>query len=255
VDVGPAVTTLTNTFSGGTSGTSITTGNSGGASGNAFDTIDAAFGGTCTYSNAEAHAGSLSGLMTMPGSAVAAVGWNTSLTSGTPQAQVWFRVYCYFPAYAAFNNDIVQCYPASGFGCDLSITTGGSLEFKDSNGTPQITSSTVLSTGTWYRLEGYVIGSLTAGQMQLQVFTSPDSATPAETETSGSSVNTGGLISIVNFGIASQGGAGGAFTEYLDGLGASTTGYLGPIGPGPGPSVTGIASCNEVAALIAAGII
>ena len=54
------MTTLTNSFEGGTNGTGITAANSGGASGNAFDNVLGQFGGTVTYSSTVAAHGSLS---------------------------------------------------------------------------------------------------------------------------------------------------------------------------------------------------
>jgi len=221
------MTILVNNFSGGTDTAAITTGNSGGVSGNPFDIINAAFGGTATYSSAQAHVSTLSGLMTMSASATAAVAWSASLTASTVP-QVWFRLYCLIPAYAAFNNYLWDCVPAAGFGSDLVVGSSGTLLFQDANGTTQLASTVVVPLGSWIRVEGYVIGSTTAGQMEMKIFLIPDATVPAETDTSGTAVNTGGPIASVSYGISNQGGAGGAFTEYLDGLGVSTTGYLGP---------------------------
>lgn len=252
---GATVSTLTNTFAGGTDSSAVTAGNSGGASGDAFDAVHGDFGGTVTYSAAQSIHSGLSGSMDLASAGDAYVVWSTSLTS-EGLAQVWFRMYCYIPAYASgFSNSVFETFPSSGYGADLRIEPDGTIQFLDSNGTAQLTMSTTAPTAAWFRFEGYVIGSATAGQMQLQIFTSPDSATPTETETSGSTVNTGGLTASVNYGVVGQGGSGGAFQIYLDGLGASSAGYIGPIVPPAPPSDSHVRSASSAAALFAAEVI
>jgi hypothetical protein len=230
------VTTLTNNASGGTNGVTVTTGNSGGASGNAFDGINAAFGGTVTFSNAETIHSTLSYNCDLPASAIAIMQWGASL--GVPLSEVWFRMYGYVPTITTgYSNYIWNCSPVSGFGSSLILNTNGTFSFQDANGTNQITTTTAINAGAWFRVEGYVIGSTTAGQMNLQVFVAnPDGVTPDENDTSGSAVNTGGAINVVQYGVTNQSGAGGAFQIYTI-VGASTTGYLGPISSPAAPTV------------------
>jgi hypothetical protein len=223
---GNAVTTVVNTFAGGTNGTGVTTGNSGGASGNAFDSILNAFGGTTAYDSAHAIASTLSADVTLPSAANAGVQWGTSLTSGTPIGEAWFRIYVYLAANLAHRETIVQFNPSSGFGPVLDLGTSGLVQFLDANGTTQLTSANSISTGAWARIEGYVIASATVGQFEFKLFLSPNSVTPDETQTSGATQNTGIDIASVGYGFP-NGQA--AEQMWMDGLGASSSGYIGPV--------------------------
>ena len=227
------MTILTNTFAGGTSGTNITAGNSGGTSGDALDAVEPGFGGTCTYSSAQSIHSGLSGNMDLTSSGYAFVEWTTSLTASSI-TQVWFRMYCYIPSLPGFGNYLLTDIPTSGFGATLVVESSGNLRFLDSNGSAQIISTLTAPTGAWFRLEGFIIASATVGQLNLQMFTTnPEGVTPDEDDTTAATLNTGNAITGLTFGVSNQTGAGGAFQVYLDGLGASTTGYLGPVASPP----------------------
>ena len=86
------MTTITNDFEGGTSGTSITTGNSGPPSGTAFDAVNIGTGATVAYSAAHAAHGGLSALITEGSASSAYLQWSTAM--GT-QSQLYGRVYLY----------------------------------------------------------------------------------------------------------------------------------------------------------------
>lgn len=241
------MTTLLNSFEGGTSGTTISTGNSGGASGNAFNSVTVGSGCTVAYSNTVAAHGALSAEFATPVSAAnALVLWTTSLT-GTSLPQVWVRGYVYLLALPTGGSTlrIINTRSGSAICGVLGITPAGKVVTLNSSGSPQTTSTTTVPVNQWFRLEGYVIGDPSVGQLQVQIFLSPDSATPTETNTTPATVDTNTTINRVDYGnptsIAS-------YTFYMDNLGASSTGYIGPVVTTSAPRGTSI-----VPALIAMG--
>lgn len=240
------MTTLQNSFTGGTSGTTISAANSGGASGNAFDAVTIGVGCTLTFSNTQAVHGGLSASSTTPVSASnSIVEWTTSLT-GTTVPQIWFRIYAYLPSLPGNQLHIASVRNAGTYCGGVAVAPTGKVVTLNASSGTQTTSTTTLSAGKWFRLDGYVIGSATAGQIQVKIFASnPDSTTPDETNTSGATVNTNSALNRAEFG---NPGSVASFTLFMDNVGASTTGYLGPAKtPGSGTSI--------VPSLIAAGAI
>lgn len=218
--------TLVNSFEGGTNGVTITNANSGGASGNAFDS--GALSGSPAFSNTHAAHGALGCEIASSGTA-AYVGWATSL--GT-QTQTWFRQYLYFtanPGGTTYLNQFVELGVANC--ASILITSAGQLLFWDTSGTTQITSTEAVPLNQWIRVEGFVISSASIGQLSLSIYNSMDSITPTETHTTAANIDTNGGLNSVWFGVtfSSQ-----TLTYWLDDVGVSTTGYLGPvITPGP----------------------
>jgi hypothetical protein len=221
------VPTLTNNFEGSTSGTTITTGNSGGTSGNAFDVVTIGGTSTLTYDSTHAAHGTLSAKVTEPPGAVNCfLEWTTSLT-GTSLSQAWFRCYIYLTAFPATSTvRVVRALNSATFLGGVGITTAGKVVTVNSAGATQTTSTAVVPTNQWFRLEGYIIGSASAGQIQVEIFTSSmDAVSPDETDTTGSAINTANTITALVFGNPSSQGS---YTFWLDDLGASSTGYIGP---------------------------
>jgi hypothetical protein len=218
------MTSLANSFEGGTNGTTITAGNSGGTSGNAFDTTSTGAGATTAFDNTHAAHGSLSCEIATTSSATSNVQWAASM--GT-QAQVWFRLYLYFTANPAaairvfsVNNGTVAAF--------LRITTTGQLVMVNGNGTVAITTSTAtIPLNQWFRVEGFVLASLSVGQTELKLYSTADSVTPTETDTSAANNNLG-VSTLTNylFGITSA--TPSVVAYWQDNLGLSSTGYLGP---------------------------
>lgn len=221
------MTLLTNSFEGGSSGTTITAGNSGGASGNAFDTVD----DSPAYSNTHAATGTLSAKLSA-GTTNQAMWWTGSLT-GTSVPQVWFRLYGYLSAYPTSSPTIVEPRYSGGSAAFVVQESNGQLTFADQSATAVFRTTTALPIGAWWRIEGFITGSASAGQVELKVFLSPNSATPDETKTSGTSVNTGGAITAMRYGQVMEFGGSGV-DMWVDNLGASTSGYIGPVPSGGG---------------------
>jgi hypothetical protein len=225
---------LANSFEGGTNGTAVSAATSGGNSGNALDVVTTAGGATINYSNAEAAHGSLSGEFTEPSTTQQCfVEWTTSLL-GTASGlnQIWFRAYCYFAAFPEASIRLISALSSSAFcgGVSISSTTG-KFSLVNAAGTAQTltngltTSTNAMPTGAWFRFEGYIIGSATAGQVVLSMYETMDSTVATESEATAATLNTTGVLNAIRFGDPSDGIS---FSFWLDDLGSSDTGYLGP---------------------------
>lgn len=217
--------TVTNSAEGGTAGTTVTTANSGGASGNPFDRVDIGSGASVIFDNTEAAHGALSyAFSTGATKSLARLQWNSSV--GT-QTQVWFRAYLYFTANPAATVRVLdQDQGHTACAVVVVLPTGRIQVRTGSTGTQTLTSKSTIPLNRWFRIEGYVIGSPTAGQVQLEIFTSPDSTTPDETLTSAANINTYGPMDTYNFGISTT--TANVATYWEDDMGISTSGYLGP---------------------------
>lgn len=221
------MTLLTNSFEGGTNGTTITAANSGGGSGNAFDVVTAPpAAGTLAFSNTHAAHGSLScgvGLGATTGTPQ--LEWSTSM--GT-QTQAWFRQYLFFAANPAEQVATVRFKSGATLCASVQISAGGLIITSNSSGTTIFTMATSLPTNAWFRLEGFFLLSTTVGQSELKIFTSADSSTATETKTSAATQNLGAASANGYFyGITNTSDI-NISTFWMDDLGLSSTGYVGP---------------------------
>lgn len=206
----------TNSLEGGTNGTTVTSGNSGGSSGDAFTTIT----GTVTFDNTHPKRGSL-GIKFVASASIASADWRTIGNVST----LWFRRYVYITANPAATTRLVTIQNSSGTLCGaISILTSGKLALLNSGGSVQLSSANAVPLNSQFRIEGFLTGSATAGQIELKIFLTPDSVTPDDTQTTGTAVTTTGLVDRIVWG--SQNAQ--TFTEYMDDPAYSTTGYLGP---------------------------
>jgi hypothetical protein len=247
----PRAVTLTNSFEGGTDGATITAAGSGGASGSAFDSVFIGTGDTLAYSAALAAHGTL-GLQVAVGTPAkeASVSWIASL-GGPGLAQAWFRLYLNVPAFmASGTNRVVRVRNGTTYCGGIGYNAAGQIVTLNTSGAVQTTSATALAAGQWHRIEGYLIGSATAGQIEVRIFAGAnmDGTTPDEVNTTPATVNTSGTFDTVAFGNPQSVAA---HTCYLDDLGASTTGYIGPVA-GAGITGTGGLAAKK-AALAGAG--
>lgn len=241
------MTTLLNNFSGGTNGTTLTPGNSGGASGNAFDSVLVSGTSTLKYDNTNTiHSGLSAKSVNGAATANSIMEWTTSL--GGSLAQVWFRAYLYITAAPPSGNarffDARQDPTVAG---SVAISAAGKIAAQDSATVTQATSTTTLPLNAWFRIEGYVIGSATVGQIQAKIFTSPDAVSPVETVTTAATINTTGTINRVDYGNPSSAAN---FAFWLGDVGVSSTGYIGPVVTATAPR-----SASIVPQLIAAGVL
>lgn len=237
------MTTLLNSFEGGTSGTTITAGNSGGTSGNAFDGASEGTGATNAYDSTQSAHGLLSAKMATASTATTTqLTWSTSMGS---QAQVWFRLYLYFTANPAAVQRIWNC-TSSGSSCGtVSVTAAGKLEFlAGTAGTNEFTFTTVIPLNQWFRVEGFLTGSATTGQVSLSLYEPLDSASATETHTSAATVNTTGSPNLYAYGVSANLASAGPF--WMDDLGLSNTGAIGPV-----PATSGSGNVSGLVASLA----
>jgi hypothetical protein len=237
------MTTLTNSFEGGTSGTTITAANSGGASGNAFDSVSIGTSGSLVFDNARAAHGLLSAKAATGGTAdEVLMEWTTSL--GT-QATVYYRAYLYLTSNSAAVQP-VEVRAGGSSAASIAISTSGNLRLVNGAFAVVMTFSGMVPLGQWFRLEGLFTGDPSNGVISCSQFNSMDSVTPTESHTLTGQDTTGSLTQTW-FGQTSSVANTPAF--WLDDVGVSSSGPLGPWTPPGG------AGCNIVAPLVASGAI
>lgn len=238
------MTTLLNSFEGGTSGTTISTGNSGGASGSAFDVVTIGGTSAVAYSNAQAAHGALSGKFTVASgvSNISSIAWSTSM--GT-QTQIWYRMYLYFTSAPA-SFGLWRALQGASLCAGIVLVTDGTIQGRSSSNATVFTTASSYPLNQWFRLEGFVTGSASVGQMQLKLFGSPNGTIPTETQTTAANLNTLGSPNTYQYGVLTSDAA----TFWMDDLGLSSAGYIGPVKTPGGTSRTTI-----VPSLVAAGAI
>jgi hypothetical protein len=211
--------TYVNTAEGGTNTTAVTAANSGGASGTPF----AVPTGTVTFDNSHPSNGSM-GYKCVSSGSPSYLPWTTP---GAVRTKTYFRVTVYVTANPAFSSKVWAGISLNGTVCaSVLINSSGKVFFQSAAGSQigsVITSNSVNLNG-FTRIEGFVIGDPSVGQVELKLFLNKDSATPDETLTSLANVNTTGQISRDWFGISNS----VTYTEFLDDIGSSGVGYLGP---------------------------
>jgi hypothetical protein len=211
--------TYVNTAEGGTNTTAVTAANSGGASGTPF----AVPSGTVTFDNSHPSNGSMGYKCVSTGSP-SYLPWTTP---GAVRTKTYFRVTVYVTANPAFSSKVWAGISLNGTVCaSVLINSSGKVFFQSAAGSQigsVITSNSVNLNG-FTRIEGFVIGDPSVGQVELKLFLNKDSATPDETLTSLANINTTGQISRDWFGISNS----VTYTEFLDDIGSSGVGYLGP---------------------------
>jgi hypothetical protein len=219
------VAQFVNSAEGGSSGTTVTSVNSGGTSGTAFDSVGLGTGVTLTFDNTQAAHGSLSYKVTTPSTAAASyLVWSSFGTV----SQLWFRFYIYLTSNPATSFRVWEAVATGTLCGGIRVNTNGTLYAFDTNDSTiaSTTTTNTLALNAWNRVEGYIIGSATVGQIQFSLYKTLDSVTPTETKTSATTVNTASA-SITQ---AWQGVAyiNASTTLWLDDLGVSSVGYLGP---------------------------
>ena len=236
---------LTQSFEHGTNGTTLTGGSGGNTAGTGdsfLDSVTIGTGGTLAFSSAFAAHGLLSAKAATGATAAGTyMTWSTSLGSVTT---LYGRIYLNLSAAPAATDAIIQFRDgAGGWAGGIQLTTGLQLAVQDTVFTTLNTLTTVLATGTWYRVEWKLAASgASAGQVTVSLYAG-DNTVPAETWTSPGTATIGGTATgSVLFGWtgahASQPAA------YLDDLGLSTAGYLGPAAGAPGAAVDGAGYLN-----------
>lgn len=190
--------TLTNSFeSGQSSGTSITAGNSGGGAGNAFDTVTSGTNTVAQYNSTSAYLGTLCGLFSSGAASNASSGnWTTAI--GTALPRVYGRTVINGSSFTVVV-DFMRCRGTGTQTFRLRINSSGKLELRNTANTVVATSTTTISTGTFYLIRWDVtVGASATGIVYIN--TNLTTNTPDETMTA-NSANFGVLnVDEANFG-------------------------------------------------------
>ena len=224
---------LTNNFDGGSNTTTISTGNSGGTSGHAFDQVSIGGTDTLTFSNTTYASGSLSAKVAngTAGNTNVAIWLQNSIGS---QPAIWFRLCMFWSANPGSTCQIFRLLGASGTTCGgIGINFTGTLFMVNSVLTTELTSANVIPLNQWFRVEGYVYTSQNGkGTLSFSLFATPEAQVPFETQTA-TGQSTGPAVGNARFGFP---GNTTSVTYYLDSIGLSNTGYLGPVSYTADPS-------------------
>jgi hypothetical protein len=220
---------LKNSFEGGSNGTTITTGNSGTAPDDAFDNVSTGTGATTAFDNTQAAHGTLSAkIATAATSTTSYLEWSASFPN---PATRWFRAYLYFTALPAAQYRVLNVLQGSTNIGNILFTAAGALAFTRAAGTTVFTSAAI-PLNQWVRLEGFVTGDASVGQWEYKIWYTPDSpGTPDDTQTSAATQAMTGVPDKVRFGIGLNIANAGPY--WMDDIGLSDTGYLGPISTTP----------------------
>lgn len=226
------MTALANSFEGGTNGTTISSGNSGGTSGNAFDGVA---GTALTFDNAHAAHGSLACKVVLGTSGTQTyVLWAASLGAITSASDLFIRYYLFLTANPSANEYICRfSQPGTSGGghiCGFGITSAGLPAIYDTGAStsPKVSGPTALPLNQWIRIEGHCGAlSATATSMELKVWLSADSSGTPDYDLTTSTGNTGTSVP-TNFGFGLEKSA-VSTTVWLDDVGFSTTGFIGPV--------------------------
>ena len=222
---------IVNTFEGGTSGT-ITAANSGGASGVAFTTVNLDVFAAIDYTNSPALSQGVSCLITPPVSPAASptLIWDSTVL-GTLGPSIYSR--CYFCAvgssWGSVNNRFMALYSSGTLRAGLLFDTpNGQVGFCNSANSFVSETTMRMQLNTVYRIECLWTLSATVGQAVINVYLR-DSTTVLETLTSAATQNFGGTtMNEVRWGSPLAGLTTATCPSLvLDGLGLSTTGYMG----------------------------
>ena len=235
------MTTLLNSFEGGTSGTTLTTANTGGASGSAFDTVNIGASATLAFDNTHAAHQSLSCKVATGVTATNTLAeWTTSMGS---QTTVWYRQYLYFTALPNPSLRPIAFRAGASLAAAIGISLTGKLQLINSGSSVVVTFTNVIPLNQWFRIEGFITGNASTGVISATLYSPQDSTIARETETA-TGQNTTGTLTQYWFG--EQASAANAGPFWMDDLGISSTGPLGPV-------KTRASGTSIVPSLIAAG--
>lgn len=238
------MSTLNNTFEGGTNTAVVTSGNSGGASGDAFTAVET----NVVFSSVRAAHGSLSALIANPGVATATMRW--ALTTA---ATVAARSYIYLSALTAADLDFIRLSHVGDTSAVFARGIGdGRLRLTILGAAVPWTSTNTIPINQWVRIELRVTAgtSTTTGTARLAYYLG-DSTTPVEDSGVITGLNTaGGTAGFINARIGKANGAsytGNINTDdpavYTD---ADAPGFVGPVA-NAAPVVTASANQNVAA--------
>lgn len=218
------MTDLRNNAEGGTASATLTAATSGGTSGDAFTTVPTV-AGTCIFDGTDSAHGSKSYKFQTGGTAETIYAQWGSAALGTV-TEVWFRLYIKLSALPSTSTAFLRGLSGTTTAFGLSLNTSGQIRLQNAAGSTVATITTAVPTGTWFRVEGHVILSATAGQGEVKLYNSMDSSTATDSiALTSASLALLASIDGIRFGILSSQASSPVWR--FDDVGGSTVGYIG----------------------------
>lgn len=214
---------LKNNFESGSNGTTISVSNS--ASPNAWSAVTGPGNGVSAvaYNSAIVANGLLSGkFQSGAGAGTDFVNWAQSVF-GT-QTTWYGRVYINITGATPTQN---RSGMKTNANVRWAISTARKIELYNGGATVGATSTTIIPTGQWVRIEWKIIHHASAGSFEMKIFLTPNSLTPDETFSFTNANTTSAGCTAVNFGIWTSVVNHPEF--YLDDIEVNNTGYPGPL--------------------------
>lgn len=213
-----------NTFEGGTDDVTLSAANSGGASGTAFNAVSIGAGNTLTFDNQFARGTMACKVFTDVGAGTSYARWDSALGDLN---EVYGRLFIYLTANPGTNFRIVSIVDSTGALTrgGIIITTAGTVRSIRGGGSTVLTTAVPITLNQWVRVEYRLIGSVTAGFIEVKLFNNPDSDTPTEVITSANNIDTGGVMSQYRFGVGTSVASIGPY--WQDGIAVGVGGYIG----------------------------
>lgn len=203
--------------------------NLGTAAGFGWDSVVVSAGSAMVIDTSKSHSGRASGKITTTSGVTCYTAWNGGTVLQAAGPKVWFRRYLYFPANPGTQHQVLSALVSGSAVADLGVNTAGKLYMRArATGSNVVITTASVPLNQWFRVEGFIFSDASAGQVQVQLFSSPDSVTADETQTSAASLNTlGGNINQLRPGLGTGGVTGVDFNFDDDAVS-----FSGPVGPG-----------------------
>lgn len=178
---------------------------------------------TITYDSPASPRGSASCAIATTTSSAGYVAWDETVL-GEGNVATWGRVYLWMTADFAASVSLLQFAENGTARGRVQILTDRKVRIVDSAGATVTTTTSPIALNSWIRIECKISGS-TSGDWSLSVYAG-NSVSAIQTLT-GSGANFGGAINTLRVGVTAP--QANVPTFYLDDLGFSTAGALGPV--------------------------
>lgn len=216
------------TAEGGAENVTLTTGNSGGASGDAWDTVVTGANATQQYKADVVLNGKRCITQFTGASSVSCYAqWTAKIAARWPAGMTtnYGRCYLRISAIPAVDTTFVEMSDAAGTTNrgNIRVRSTGAVRLRNAANGTVVTSATILSVNTVYRIEWRVDGSAT-GAWELKIFLGE--STSALESLSGTA-NFGGVIGTYRFGFVAN--VANSIQYWLDGMNVNDVGLPGPL--------------------------
>jgi hypothetical protein len=217
------MTTYVNSLEGGTDGVAISAGNSGGASGDAFATLPGLpSGATREYDSATIISGTMSAkVATDTTSGIVPLRWDITSTTA-----IYQRCYYQFSANPSAAVRIMMGIDNVTTRYSVQFLTDGKVRLLNSSGVTVHTTTNSMPLNAPFRLE--VFADLTNGQATTRVFHGANVHGTTADEALGPTACTFGAAQVTKVDVGITVAAASVVAFWLDDIGTSDTGWLGP---------------------------